>query len=152
MTSLTQEQKTEIERLYKLKILNKNISTIMGLSKHVVNNYIYKDYLKTNERAKNTAEHLKLADEVIDMYKNGITYKAIAERRSVRKLYVETLVKRGDITLEEAEQALAKSEETAKKSEKFAIEVRQGERTRCRSYCQVSPFCTQYQNYLKEIL
>jgi hypothetical protein len=55
-------------------------------------------------------------------------------------------------TLEDAETALAKSEETAKKNEKFVIEVRQGERTRCRSYCQVSPFCTQYQNYLKEIL
>ena len=55
-------------------------------------------------------------------------------------------------TLEDAEKALAKSEETAKKNEKFVIEVRQGERTRCRSYCQVSPFCTQYQNYLKEIL
>jgi len=54
-------------------------------------------------------------------------------------------------TLEEAEKAMAKSEETAKKNEKFAIEVRQGERTRCRSYCQVSPFCTQYQNYLKEM-
>jgi hypothetical protein len=54
-------------------------------------------------------------------------------------------------TLEDAETAMAKSEETAKKNEKFAIEVRQGERTRCRSYCQVSPFCTQYQNYLKEI-
>jgi hypothetical protein len=54
-------------------------------------------------------------------------------------------------TLEDAEKALAKSEETAKKNEKFAIEVRQGERTRCRSYCQVSPFCTQYQNYLKEM-
>ena len=27
MTSLTQDQKTEIVRLYKLKILNKNIST-----------------------------------------------------------------------------------------------------------------------------
>ncbi len=52
MTSLTQEQKAEIVRLYKLKVLNKNIATIMGLSKHVVNNYIYKDYLKTNERAK----------------------------------------------------------------------------------------------------
>jgi hypothetical protein len=54
-------------------------------------------------------------------------------------------------TLEDAEKALAKSEETAKKNEKFVIEVRQGERTRCRSYCQVSQFCTQYQNYLKEM-
>jgi 2-oxoglutarate dehydrogenase E1 component len=40
-------------------------------------------------------------------YTQPLMYKAIAERRSVRKLYVETLVKRGDITLEEAEQSLA---------------------------------------------
>jgi 2-oxoglutarate dehydrogenase E1 component len=33
-------------------------------------------------------------------------YKAIAEKRSVRKIYVETLVGRSDITVEEAEQAL----------------------------------------------
>ena len=33
-------------------------------------------------------------------------YKAIAEHRSVRKLYVETLVTRGDIGVDEAEQAL----------------------------------------------
>ena len=39
-------------------------------------------------------------------YTQPLMYKAIAERRSVRKLYVETLVKRGDITVDEAEQAL----------------------------------------------
>jgi len=39
-------------------------------------------------------------------YTQPLMYKAIAERRSVRKLYVETLVKRGDITVEEAEQSL----------------------------------------------
>ncbi|MEM9748568.1 MAG: multifunctional oxoglutarate decarboxylase/oxoglutarate dehydrogenase thiamine pyrophosphate-binding subunit/dihydrolipoyllysine-residue succinyltransferase subunit [Actinomycetota bacterium] len=39
-------------------------------------------------------------------YTQPLMYKAIGERRSVRKLYVETLVKRGDITVEEAEQAL----------------------------------------------
>ena len=39
-------------------------------------------------------------------YTQPLMYKAIAERRSVRKIYVETLVKRGDITLETAEQAL----------------------------------------------
>jgi 2-oxoglutarate dehydrogenase E1 component len=39
-------------------------------------------------------------------YTQPLMYKAISERRSVRKLYVETLVKRGDITVEEAEQAL----------------------------------------------
>jgi 2-oxoglutarate decarboxylase len=39
-------------------------------------------------------------------YTQPLMYKAIAERRSVRKLYVEALVKRGDITIEEAEQAL----------------------------------------------
>ncbi len=40
-------------------------------------------------------------------YTQPLMYQAIAERRSVRKLYVETLVKRGDITVEEAEQALS---------------------------------------------
>lgn len=54
-------------------------------------------------------------------------------------------------TQEDADKALAKSEESAKKGEKFIIEIRQGERTRCKSYCQVAPFCTQYQNYMKEI-
>jgi multifunctional 2-oxoglutarate metabolism enzyme len=39
-------------------------------------------------------------------YTQPLMYKAIAERRSVRKIYVESLVKRGDITLEEAEKAL----------------------------------------------
>ncbi|MDA3027410.1 MAG: multifunctional oxoglutarate decarboxylase/oxoglutarate dehydrogenase thiamine pyrophosphate-binding subunit/dihydrolipoyllysine-residue succinyltransferase subunit [Actinomycetota bacterium] len=39
-------------------------------------------------------------------YTQPLMYKAIAERRSVRKLYVETLVKRGDIDVDEAEQAL----------------------------------------------
>jgi multifunctional 2-oxoglutarate metabolism enzyme len=40
-------------------------------------------------------------------YTQPLMYKAIADRRSVRKLYVETLVKRGDITMDEAEQALS---------------------------------------------
>jgi 2-oxoglutarate dehydrogenase E1 component len=39
-------------------------------------------------------------------YTQPLMYKAIAEKRSVRKLYVEQLVKRGDISLEVAEQAL----------------------------------------------
>ncbi len=39
-------------------------------------------------------------------YTQPLMYKAISERRSVRKLYVETLVRRGDITVDEAEQAL----------------------------------------------
>jgi multifunctional 2-oxoglutarate metabolism enzyme len=39
-------------------------------------------------------------------YTQPLMYKRIDARRSVRKLYVESLVKRGDITLDEAEQAL----------------------------------------------
>jgi 2-oxoglutarate dehydrogenase E1 component len=39
-------------------------------------------------------------------YTQPLMYKAIAEKRSVRKLYVEELVKRGDISLDVAEQAL----------------------------------------------
>ncbi|MCU1490799.1 MAG: 2-oxoglutarate dehydrogenase, subunit, partial [Acidimicrobiaceae bacterium] len=40
-------------------------------------------------------------------YTQPLMYKKIEAHRSVRKIYTETLVKRGDITLEEAEQALA---------------------------------------------
>ena len=39
-------------------------------------------------------------------YTQPLMYQAIAERRSVRKLYVESLVKRGVLTLDGAEQAL----------------------------------------------
>jgi multifunctional 2-oxoglutarate metabolism enzyme len=39
-------------------------------------------------------------------YTQPLMYKAISERRSVRKLYVESLVRRGDITVGEAEEAL----------------------------------------------
>ncbi len=39
-------------------------------------------------------------------YTQPLMYKAIAERRAVRKLYVEALVKRGELSVEEAEQAL----------------------------------------------
>ena len=40
-------------------------------------------------------------------YTQPLMYERIDERRSVRKLYIEALVSRGDITMEEAEQALA---------------------------------------------
>jgi 2-oxoglutarate dehydrogenase E1 component len=39
-------------------------------------------------------------------YTQPLMYKAIAEKRSVRKIYVESLVNKGDITLELAEQIL----------------------------------------------
>lgn len=54
-------------------------------------------------------------------------------------------------TQEAAEEALVKALGTAKKNEGFSIEIRQGERTRCKGYCQVASFCNQYQNYLKEM-
>ena len=40
-------------------------------------------------------------------YTQPLMYKAIDKRRSVRKLFVESLVKRGELTLDEAEEALA---------------------------------------------
>ena len=46
---------------------------------------------------------------------------------------------------EKAEEDLA--ELNAKKKE-YEIEVRQGGRTRCESFCQVAPFCDQYKQYL----
>jgi len=48
---------------------------------------------------------------------------------------------------EKAEEDLA--ELNAKKNE-YEIEVRQGGRTRCESFCQVAPFCDQYKQYLAD--
>jgi len=45
-------------------------------------------------------------------------------------------------TLEEAQEALS-----ALKG--YSLEVREGERTRCEKYCQVSGFCSQYKTYLE---
>jgi hypothetical protein len=45
-------------------------------------------------------------------------------------------------TLEEAQHAL-------NQLKGYNLEVRQGERTRCAKYCQVSDFCTQYKQYLE---
>ena len=47
-------------------------------------------------------------------------------------------------TTEEAEEKL----ESLGKG--YEIEIRKGERKRCKDYCQVSKFCNQYQNYLRE--
>jgi len=51
-------------------------------------------------------------------------------------------------TREAAETALTAATEKAKKGEKFLIEVREGGRTRCESFCQVAPYCQQHQEYL----
>ena len=51
-------------------------------------------------------------------------------------------------TSEAADTALAAATEKAKKGEKFLIEVREGGRTRCESFCQVAPYCQQHQTYL----
>ena len=93
MTSLTQEQKDEIARLYKLKVMNKNIATIMNISKNLVNNYIYKEYLLTNERAKNTCNHLKSADQVLELYNKGISYKEIMHKTGVKYYHICEILK-----------------------------------------------------------
>ena len=46
--------------------------------------------------------------------------------------------------LEEAEDALEKA------GKGYTLEVREGDRTRCSNFCQVAPFCSQYQQYIKE--
>jgi DNA-binding CsgD family transcriptional regulator len=93
MTSLTQEQKDEIVRLYKLKVMNKNIATIMNISKNLVNNYIYKEYLLTNERAKNTCNHFKSADQVLELYKKGVSYKEIMYKTGVKYYHICEILK-----------------------------------------------------------
>lgn len=51
-------------------------------------------------------------------------------------------------TREAADAALVAATEKAKKGEKFLIEVREGGRTRCEGFCQVSPYCKQHQEYM----
>ena len=96
MTSLTQEQKDEIIRLYKLKVMNKNIATFMNLSKNLVNNFIYKEYLLTNERSKNTCSHINQADEVIELYKKGLPYKEIMLMTGLKRHHLCEIVKLTD--------------------------------------------------------
>jgi DNA invertase Pin-like site-specific DNA recombinase len=93
MTSLTQEQKDEIVRLYKLKVMNKNIATILNISRHIVNNYIYKDYLLTNDRAKNTCSYMKNADQVIELYVKGLPYKEIMYMTGVKYHHLCEIIK-----------------------------------------------------------
>ena len=93
MTSLNQEQKHEIVRLYKLKVMNKNIATILNISRHVVNNYIYKDYLLTNEREKNTCAYMKDADKVIELYVKGLPYKEIMSMTGVKYHHLCEIIK-----------------------------------------------------------
>ena len=47
-------------------------------------------------------------------------------------------------TQEEAESKLSEL------GKDYELEIRKGERTRCKEYCQVSKFCKQYQQYLEE--
>jgi len=47
-------------------------------------------------------------------------------------------------TLEEANSKLAEY------GKDYEVEVRPGERTRCKTFCQVSRFCDQYQSYLAQ--
>lgn len=54
--------------------------------------------------------------------------------------------KRATTVVDSQEEADAKLVELGKG---YAIEVRQGERTRCANYCQVSKFCNQYKAYLQ---
>ena len=122
MTSLTQEQKAEIERLYKLKVLNKNIAKFLGISHYIVNNYLYKEYLLTNERAKNTCSHWEKSDEVIRLYKNGSPYKEIMQITGIEYHHVSDILKqttfrrRQGITIKNLREVQRLMEEGYKKS------------------------------------
>lgn len=93
MKSLTEAQKNEIIRLYKLKIKNKNIAIMLNLKLYYVTNFIYKYYLAENPRVKNTCEHFKHSDEVINLYRLGFTYKKISEQTGLTKYQIVEILK-----------------------------------------------------------
>lgn len=68
-----------------------------------------------------------------DMWEKETSY-AVKKEGGVRAKSVHK-------TREEAEAALTKG---------YFLEVREGERTRCASFCQVADHCNQYQTFLKE--
>jgi hypothetical protein len=67
---------------------------------------------------------------------------AVMKEGNVRAKYVMPSEHEADLALKELQES--------KPKEKFYIQVRPGERTRCESYCQVNTWCNQYQTYLKE--
>jgi hypothetical protein len=66
---------------------------------------------------------------------------AVMKEGNIRAKYVMP-------TLHEAELAMKQLQEE-KPKDKYVIVERKGERTRCASYCAVSQWCDQYQEYLK---
>lgn len=71
-----------------------------------------------------------------DCWEKPTTY-AIKKEGAMRAKSVHT-------SLSEAETALEKS------GKGYMLEVREGDRTRCATFCQVAPFCSQYKKYLEE--
>lgn len=71
-----------------------------------------------------------------DMWSKPTTY-AVKKKGGVKARNV-------CFTLQEA------NEKVAEYGKDYEVEVRPGERTRCKSFCQVSGFCSQYQAYLAE--
>jgi len=76
-----------------------------------------------------------------EMWEKPATY-AVMKENNVRAKYVMPSQHEADLAVEELKKD--------KPKEKFYVEIRKGERTRCATYCPVSTWCNQYQNYLKE--
>ena len=93
MKTLTEEQKQEIIRLYKLKIMNRNIAQILGINKHSVANFIYKFYLAENPKVKNTSDYLNRIEEVMELYRKEVPYKQISERTGVKHYQITEILK-----------------------------------------------------------
>lgn len=72
-----------------------------------------------------------------EMWEKPTTYAVIKEGAARAKSVHKTLA--------EAEAALRE----IKKPDGYKVEVREGDRTRCSSFCQVSTFCDQYKRYLE---
>ena len=85
--------------------------------------------------AMDSGEELPLCTPA-EMWEKPTTY-AVKKDGAVRAKSVHN-------DLKEAEEALLKA------GKGFTLEVREGDRTRCSNFCQVSQFCKQYNDYLEE--
>ena len=59
-----------------------------------------------------------------------------------------SVIKVGGVRAKSVHKTLEEAQHALNQVKGYNLEVRQGERTRCAKYCQVSEFCTQYKEYL----
>jgi hypothetical protein len=101
------------------------------------------------QREQYVAERLRLHNEAFFAIHSGEGMPECTAEEMWEKPTTYAVMKEGGKRAKSVHETQEEAEK-ANPGKGYFIEVRQGGRTRCESFCQVSAFCSQYQNYLKE--